>query len=35
MACGSGQALADLIAKRKPEVDFAFLSAPRAPQGGE
>jgi len=24
MACGSGRALADLIAGRKPEVDFAF-----------
>ena len=25
MACGSGKALADLIARRRPEVDFAFL----------
>ena len=24
MACGSGKALADLIARRKPDVDFAF-----------
>src|SRR4030095_10471279 len=24
MACGSGRALADLIAGRKPDVDFAF-----------
>jgi D-amino-acid dehydrogenase len=24
MACGSGRALADLIAGRKPEVEFAF-----------
>jgi len=27
MACGSGRALADLIAGRKPEVDFAFTRA--------
>ena len=26
MACGSGRALADLVARRKPEVDFAFLA---------
>jgi D-amino-acid dehydrogenase len=26
MACGSGQALADLMDGRKPEVDFTFLS---------
>ena len=32
MACGSGQALADLVARRTPAVDFAFL--PSA-QGGE
>jgi D-amino-acid dehydrogenase len=25
MACGSGRALADIIAARKPEVDFAFV----------
>jgi len=25
MACGSGRALADIIAGRKPDVDFAFL----------
>ena len=32
-ACGSGRALADLIAGRQPEVDFAFCGAPvaRAP----
>ena len=27
MACGSGRALADLIAGRKPDVDFAFTRA--------
>ena len=27
MACGSGRALADVIAGRKPEVDFAFTAA--------
>jgi D-amino-acid dehydrogenase len=27
MACGSGRALADLIAGREPEVDFAFTAA--------
>ena len=27
MACGSGRALADVIAGRKPEVDFAFTRA--------
>jgi D-amino-acid dehydrogenase len=27
MACGSGRALADLVARRAPEIDFAF-SAP-------
>jgi len=27
MACGSGQALADLVAGRKPDVDFAFTRA--------
>jgi D-amino-acid dehydrogenase len=27
MACGSGRALADLIAGRKPDVDFAFTGA--------
>ncbi|MEO8304849.1 MAG: D-amino acid dehydrogenase [Betaproteobacteria bacterium] len=27
MACGSGRALADVIAGRKPEVDFAFTGA--------
>lgn len=27
MACGSGRALADVIAGRKPEVDFAFTQA--------
>jgi len=26
MACGSGRALADLVARRAPEVDFAFTS---------
>ena len=26
MACGSGRALADVIAGRKPEVDFAFTA---------
>src|SRR5437773_2590353 len=25
MACGSGKALADLVARRRPDVDFAFL----------
>ncbi len=29
MACGSGRALADLIAGRKPDVDFAFTRALR------
>jgi D-amino-acid dehydrogenase len=29
MACGSGRALADLIAGRKPDVDFAFTRARR------
>ena len=28
MACGSGRALADLIAGRKPGVDFAFTQGP-------
>jgi hypothetical protein len=27
MACGSGRALADCIAGRKPAVDFAFTRA--------
>jgi D-amino-acid dehydrogenase len=27
MACGSGRALADVIARRKPEVEFAFAGA--------
>jgi hypothetical protein len=27
MACGSGRALRDLIAGRKPEVEFAFTGA--------
>jgi D-amino-acid dehydrogenase len=33
MACGSGRALADLIAGRKPDVDFAFTgdNAPGRP----
>jgi D-amino-acid dehydrogenase len=35
MACGSGKALADLIARRKPDVDFAFLPASIPDQGGE
>jgi D-amino-acid dehydrogenase len=26
MACGSGRALADIVAGRRPEVDFAFLT---------
>jgi D-amino-acid dehydrogenase len=30
MACGSGRALADVIAGRKPGVDFAFTSSPKA-----
>jgi len=30
-ACGSGKALADLIAGRRPEVDFAFSDAPGRP----
>ncbi len=29
-ACGSGRALADLIAGRRPEVDFTFCGAPPA-----
>ncbi|MBX3590033.1 MAG: D-amino acid dehydrogenase [Burkholderiaceae bacterium] len=29
-ACGSGRALADLVAGRRPEVDFAFCGAPGA-----
>ena len=28
MACGSGRALADVMARRKPGVDFAFTKAP-------
>ena len=31
-ACGSGRALADLIAGRDPEVDFRFLGAPARAQ---
>ena len=31
MACGSARALADVIAARKPEVDFAF-TGPRSPR---
>jgi len=27
MACGSGKALADVVAGRKPEVDFTFAGA--------
>jgi D-amino-acid dehydrogenase len=30
MACGSARALADVVAKRKPDVDFAFIGARRA-----
>src|SRR5690606_30435773 len=33
-ACGSGRALADLIAGRRPEVDFAFTGAPGRPSPG-
>ena len=29
MACGSGRALADLVAGRRPDVDFAFLGGRR------
>jgi D-amino-acid dehydrogenase len=29
MACGSGRALADLVAGRRPDVDFAFLGERR------
>jgi glycine/D-amino acid oxidase-like deaminating enzyme len=28
MACGSGRALADVIAGRKPDVEFAFTRGP-------
>ena len=38
MACGSGRALADVIAGRKPEVDFAFTApviASRSPGRGD
>jgi len=33
MACGSGRALADVIAARKPGVEFAFTGNPGNPTG--
>jgi D-amino-acid dehydrogenase len=30
MACGSGRALADVVAGRKPEVDFIFTQGRRS-----
>ena len=28
-ACGSGKAIADIVSGRAPEVDFAFIGAPK------